>query len=418
MSFWRIVLRSLRQHLMSTLLAAFSIAIGTALLITVYNLRVQTQEKFESTGSGVDAILAPKGSPLQIVLSAIYNLEDMPGAIKWTFVKEVAGSNLITDAVSFVKGHSFGGFHVNAIEPEFFSEFEYRPGHKFSFEASLGGKGRVFEKRLEAVAGAEAAKALGITLGSRFNPVCGLRAGARAHAEEIAFTGIMAPTGTPHDYAIYIPLETVYGLEGHTDDAAAMATDESVRTVSGALIKLRRIEVAGETMMHPDIHRLKYEINQNKAAQLVVPNEVLPKLFSIIGWVTKVLTGISALVIALAGLFLFVSMYWALRERRRNIALMRALGATRRTVFALVLAEAFAIALIGAIAGVAGAHAILAAGVALIRAETGVMLSALCISLADILAVPAAVVLGVLTGVIPAVQAYRLGVLRNLQPVS
>lgn len=418
MSFLRIVLRSMRQHLMSTALAAFSIAIGTALLVTVYNLRVQTQEEFESVGGGVDAILAPKGSPLQIVLSAIYNLEDMPGEVKWSYVREVAGNDLVTNAVSFVKGHSFGEFHVNAIEKEFFSEFEYEPGRKFSFKPEEGGAGRVFDKPLEGVAGAAAAKALGIRLGDSFNPVCGLRSGAPVHKERITFVGIMAPTGTPHDQAIYIPLRTIYGLEGHSQKAAAMAEDESIRTVSGALIRLRRIEVAGETMMHPDIHRLKYEINQNKEVQLVVPNEVLPKLFAIIGWVTKVLTGISILVITMAGLFLFVSMYWALRERRRNIALMRALGATRRMVFALTLAEAFAIALVGAASGIVVAHCLLVVGVEMIHEQTGVMLSAMAVSIADILAVPAAVVLGVLTGIIPAVQAYRLGILKNLRPVS
>jgi putative ABC transport system permease protein len=417
-SFFKIVIRSLRQHLMSTLLAAFSIAIGTALLVTVYNLQVQTEDKFGSTGAGVDAILAPKGSPLQIVLSAIYNLEDMPGEIKWSLVKEVEKSHIVAETVSFVKGHSFGGFHVNAIESRFFSEFEYEPGKKFSFRTEDGGAGRVFEKPLEAVAGSEVAKALGVQLGDRFNPVCGLRTGAPVHREEIAFVGIMAPTGTPYDYAVYIPLSTVYGLEGHSKKSAAMQTDESLRTVSGALLKMQRIEVGGRSMMHPDIHSLKYELDQSKDAQLVVPNEVLPKLFSIIGWVTKVLTGISLLVIAMAVLFLFVSMYWALRERRRNIALMRALGATRGTVFALTLAEASAIALVGSVCGVLAAHAMLSVGVELIRAETGVMLSALHISLADMLAVPAAVLLGILTGLIPAVQAYRLGVLRNLQPVS
>jgi len=418
MSFFKIVLRSLRQHIMSTVLAAFSIAIGTALLITVYNLKVQTQEKFESTGSGVDAILAPKGSPLQVVLSSIYNLEDMPGEIKWTFVKEVAKSDLVTDVVSFVKGHSFGDFHVNAIERKFFTEFEYKPGKKFSFVPEDGGSGRLFEKPLEAVAGAEAAKSLGIKLGDKFNPVCGLRSGAPVHKELITYVGIMAPTGTPHDFAIYIPLTTVYGMEGHSNKSAEMAENEEVRTVSGAFIKLRRIKVGSETMIHPDIHRLKYEIDQNKGAQFVVPNEVLPKLFSIIGWVTKVLTGISILVIVIAGLFLFVSMYWALRERRRNVALMRALGATRRTVFALTLTEAFVIALIGAVFGVITAHLLLMAGVNMIRAETGVMLSATYLTIADILAIPGAVALGILTGLIPAIQAYRLGVLENLRMIS
>ncbi len=232
----------------------------------------------------------------------------------------------------------------------------------------------------------------------------------------MTFSGIMAPTGTPYDKAIYMPILTFYGLGGHDTETLMMATDESLRTVSGGLVKFRRI-LQGR-VIHPDILLLKKDLSKAPDMQLVVPGEVLPRLFAIIGWVDKVFFGISMLVLILSAMFLFVSLYWALRERRRNIALMRALGATRTTVFSLILTEAFAIAAIGAIIGLAAAHALLGVGVEYIRAETGVMLSASYISIADLLVIPGAVFLALLTGIIPAVQAYRLGVLKNLTPIS
>ena len=165
MSFWKIVLKSLRHHRFSNMLAAISIAMGIALLVAVYSFKEQSQKTFTEVGLGVDAILGPKGSPLQIVLNAIYHLEDMPGKIKWSYYKAVEGERIVEQAIPFVVGHSYGGVRVNAIDPRFLSEFEYLPGKKFTFAKEKGGQGRPFEKSHEAVAGWAAAKELNIKLG-------------------------------------------------------------------------------------------------------------------------------------------------------------------------------------------------------------------------------------------------------------
>ena len=170
--------------------------------------------------------------------------------------------------------------------------------------------------------------------------------------------------------------------------------------------------------MHPGIQDLKYNINQSTQAQLVVPNEVLPQLFGIIGWVDRVLLGIAVLVTVLALLFLLVALMSALRERRRDLALLRCLGATRRVVFGLVLCESVLIALAGALLGLAIGHGIVAVGSELIRVETGLRFSAAYLSTTDIGMLPGMLVLGLLAGLPSSLQAYRLGVLRNLAPIS
>ncbi len=415
MSFWRIVFKSLRQHALSTALAVASIALGTALLVSVVSLREQTHRAFTQEGLGVDAVLGPKGSPLQIALNALYHLEEMPGKIPWSYYQKVLHSDVVASGIPFATGHSYAGFRVNAIDRRFFTAFEYLPGRHFSFAERDGGWGRMFEANDEAVAGAEAAAALHLRPGETFCPVCGVNAGDPVHHTALRFVGALAPTGTPHDRAIYIPLVSFYTLDGHGADVQAMATDENRREISGAYLTVRRIRGGA---LHPGIQNLKYDIAQSTRAQLIIPAEVLPRLFGIIGWVDQVLMGIAALVTALALLFLFVALISALRERRRDLALMRCLGASRRTVFGLVLCESVLIALLGAALGALAGHGIVSVGSHFIRVETGLRFSAWHVSTADLFILPAAALLGMAAGAFPAIQAYRLGVLKNLTPVS
>jgi len=420
MRLWRIVLKSLRQHSLSTGFAVVNIALGVSLLIAVISLREQAHENLTQMNVGVDAILGPKGSPLTVVLNGLYHMDEMPGKIKWTYYKKVLADPIIQEGIPFCSGHSYAGFRVDAIDRRFLTDFEYlpgepgKPGKKFSFRPEDDGQGRPFGAGEEAVAGWAVAKELGIQLGQTFNPVCGVSAGP-VHKNNIQFVGIMAPTGTPHDRAIYIPLTTFYTLDGHPGATTRMAVDEQYREISGAFLKIKRIR---GNALHPGIQDLKYNINQSTEAQLVVPDEVLPKLFEIIGWVDGAFLAIAVLVTVLGTMCLLVALVSALRERRRDIALMRSIGATKQTVFGLVLCESLVISLFGGLLGLVMGHAIVWVGSQYIKAGTGLLFSWLHVSLADAALLPALVVVGILAGLFPAVQAYRIGVLKNLRPVS
>src|SRR5207237_10710646 len=152
--------RNVRRHTLSSLLALVSAVLGVALLVTVISFREQSHRHFVTEGLGVDAILGPKGSPLQIVLNALYHLDEMPGTVKWTYYEKVRRDPLVVDAIPFATGHSYAGYRVNAIDGRFFTAFEYQPGKRFSFRPEDGGRGRAFEAPGEAVAGWAVGKAL------------------------------------------------------------------------------------------------------------------------------------------------------------------------------------------------------------------------------------------------------------------
>jgi len=412
MSFWRILLHNIRRHKFSTVLALISITLGVGLLTAVVSFREQSHQHFMTEGVGVDAILGPKGSPLQIALNALYHLEEMPGKLKWTYYEKVRKDPLVVDAIPFVTGHSYAGFRVNAIDDRFLTSFEYKPGKRFSFNSDEGGQGRIFQARSEAVAGWAVAKALNIHIGDTFNPVCGVHSGDPVHMQDkITFVGIIAPTGTPHDRAIYIPLKTFYTLEGHGASVSAMATDLSQREISGAYIKLKHIRGGA---MHPGVQNLKYEIDQSTEGQLVVPSEVVPRILDIIGWVDKVMFIVGILVTLLAIMFLFVVLITALREQRRELAMMRMLGANKRTVFGLIMSEAIFLSIAGTIIGIVFGHLLVSLGSHYVAVETGMQFTSNFVSSADKWILPSIALMGTIAGFIPAIQAYQMSILRNL----
>lgn len=194
-----------------------------------------------------------------------------------------------------------------------------------------------------------------------------------------------------------------------------MAEAEEYREISGAYIKIKRIRGGA---LHPGIQDLKFSINQSDRNQLVIPNEVMPRLFHIIGWVDRVLLAIAVILTVLSALFLFFSLLSALRERRRDLALFRALGATRKTVMGLVIFEALIISLLGGLLGLALGHGLIGLGAHFIKVETGVGFTAHYLCLADWMVLPGAALLGLMAGLLPGIQAYRLGVLKNLSPIS
>lgn len=408
MSFGRILLRNLRTHRLSAALALVATALGVSLVLAVASLREQAHRHFATQGLGVDAVLGPRGSALQVALNALFHLDEMPGTLPWPVYDRVRRHEVVADAFPFVTGHSYRGFRVNGVEERFITAFECRPGRPFALR-----EGRAFARAGEAVAGAEAARLLGLRLGDRFAPTHGVRSGDPVHEEDVTtVVGLLAPTGTPHDRAIYMPLEAFYGLEGHGEHVARMEHDLETREVSGAYLKLRRVRAGA---MHPGVQQLKYEMAQSREAQLVVPNEVLPQLLHLIGWADRVISLLGALVTALGLAVLFVVLVTTLRQQRRTLAMFRMLGARRRTVCGLVLAEAALIGAGGALAGWAGGYLLVTAGAFAIARETGILFSPAYVSSAHLWVLPAMPLLGALAGLLPAWEAYGLSVLRNLR---
>lgn len=398
-----LIYRSLRQHALSTLVTAGGIALAAGLLLTVWVVKTQAQAVFAATNSGYDAVLGARGSKLQLVLNAIFHLEASPGNLNPQDLDAVRRNPMtgpaIKAAVPIAVGDNYRGWRIVGTTPQFF-DVEYLPGKKYAFASGQLFKGDA----REAVVGSFAARQLGWKVGDTFSPYHGLAFDPRAQHEEVfTVAGILAPTNSPVDRVIWIPLKGVQTMGGHDPRAAA--------DVSAVLIQLRA-PTAGlmlDTMINKQGNRLTFAYPIGA---------IVADLFNKIGWFDRVLTLIAWLVAVVAAGSVLVGIYSSMSARARDLAILRALGARRRTVFGAVIGEAAAIGLLGSLAGFA-VFAGLSAGVAaLIQAQTGVVLEPLRWNDVFWWAPAALSGLTVLGGVVPAVKAYRVPVAETIAPIS
>jgi putative ABC transport system permease protein len=396
-----IVYRSLRQHAFSTLITAASLALAAGLLLTVWMVRAEAQKSFLQTTTAFDAVLGARGSKLQLVLNSIFHLEASPGNLAWQDYEIIRRNPAVKVAIPIAVGDNLRGYRIVGTIPEMFTQVEYAPGRTYDVVAG----GRLFAgDAKEAVVGSFAAGRLGLRVGDTFHPFHGLTYDPTLqHADIFTVVGILKPTNTPLDRVILIPIKGVQTMSGHDPRAA---TD-----ISAVLIKLHS-GTAG-FMMDMMINK-----QGNRLTFAYPVSGILVDLFSKISWFDQVLALVAYLVALVASASVLASIYNSMNARKRDIAILRALGARRRLVFGAVVAESACIGALGALAGY-GVYAVLFASVArIIRAQTGVVLS--LSEMHPVLAyAPAALVaLCALGGVVPAFKAYRIPVAENLAPVS
>jgi len=395
-----LIRRSLRQHLLSTVITALSIALAGGLLMAVWVVKVQSQTTFTQVNTGFDAVLGARGSKLQLVLNAIFHLEASPGnvaAADYEFIKRHPAVKL---AVPIAVGDNLRGFRIVGTAPEFFSEVEYAPGRRFGLAA-----GKVFDSTTkEAVLGSFAARKLGLNVGDIFHPFHGLVYDEKnQHAETYTVTGILAPSNTPVDKVIWIPIHGLQTMSGHDPRAA---TD-----VSAVLIQLKS-PTAGFML------DLMYNKQGNRLTFAYPVGAIMAELFNKIGWFDQVLTLIAYLVAFVSTLGVLVAIYNSMAARRRDIAILRALGAHRGTIFSAIVLEAAVIGLLGMLAAFVVYGGIVTGVAVIIRAQTGVLLEAWIFSPVMLWAPAGMIALCALGGLVPAWKAYRTDIADNLVPVS
>ncbi len=391
--------RSLRQHALSTLVTAFSIALAGGLLMSVWAVRTQSQAVFTGVNAGFDAVLGARGSKLQLVLNAVFHLEASPGNVAWEDYLTIARHPNVALAIPLAVGDNFRGYRLAGTLPELFTRAEFAPGRHFTLRPG----GEFFDPtRREAVVGSFAAQKLGLRRGDQFHPYHGLTFNeADQHAETYVVVGILEPSNTPADRVIWIPLEGLQSMSGHATN--------TVSELSAVLVKLK--SAAGGFAMDQ-----AYNKQGNRLTFAWPIGQVMVELFRKIGWFDEILALVADLVALVATASILAGIYNSMNERRREIAILRALGARRSIICGAILGEAAAIAAFGMAAAFGGYASIMVTAAGVIRAQTGVVLDPWQFNPVMVFAPVILIALGALAGVIPALKAYRTPVAEHLVP--
>jgi putative ABC transport system permease protein len=457
MNLFRMAIRSLLLRKTATLLTAGGVALGVMLVCAVLVLEHQVRTSYSNQGSGFPIVVGAKGSPLQLVLNTVYHVDRSPGLMPFRTYRELAAQNWVKLAVPYALGDAFHGFRVVAttdavFDPAFkplpdvnvtikegrplrsdpaavdaaIAEIEekakkgaFAPDSRDSeHEHHEEGEGGASE----AVVGATVAEKLGLAIGDKIEPTHGVE-GGKAHEHEHFWTlvGIMHRTGTALDRVIFVNLESFYGIDEHQAGAVIPNTTD-VGLSSVILVPKSPIYKA---MMLP-------ALSKRADIQAVSPAEEIKKLLSIVGRIDQVILFVAILTVIVSLIGVAVALFNTINERRREIAIMRAIGARRRSILAQVVAEATAIGIFGALVGILLSHLLIFALAGPIAEASGFTPEPFAWTplfaaegAAGARGVPAevAVLAGVLAvcalaGLLPAVNGYRTDVASNLAPTS
>lgn len=414
---WLLVRRSLWQHAFSTLVTMFCVALGSGLVMAVFGIQKQAEDAFTGGPVGFDAVLGARGSQLQLVLNTVFHLETSPGNIPWTLYEEVRKRPYVELAIPYAVGDNYRGFRIVGTTDELFTKFEFQAGRKFAIRPP----GRVFDPELrEAVIGSEVAREAGLTINSTFNPYHGLTFNEKEkHDEQYVVVGVMEPTHSPSDRVVWIPIEGIFRLGRHTlrgtgkefTPVPGQKIPDESKEVSAVMLKLKSPQAG--TQLYTEVN------HQGKVATLAWPiGKTMAEIFAKLGWVSRVLELVAYLVIFVAAASILATIYNTISERRREFAILRALGARRRIVFSAIVLQAAAIAGMGSVLGYAVYAGILWAAMAIVREQTGVVLDVYAVHPILWLTPPLMIALGAVAGVLPAFRAYATDVATNLAPSS
>lgn len=403
-----LALKSLLNRRGTALLMLVAIALSVSLLLGVERLRTQARTSFANTISGTDLVVGARTGAAALLLQTVFRIGYAANNVSWQAYQEIARHPRVRWSIPISLGDSHRGFAVVGTNADYFRHYRYGDKRPLEFAA-----GRPFEDLYDAVLGAEVARALGYRLNDTIVVAHGaVDAGAARHDDKpFHVVGILKKTGTPVDRAVHVSLE---GLEAiHLDWQAGMrvpgaavsaeaarAQDLTPRSITAFLLGLDS---------RAAVFYVQRYVNEYRKEPLlaILPGVVLQELWSVIGVAEQALLAVGALV-ALVGLSgMVTALLTGLNERRREMAVLRAVGARPRHVFALVAGEAVALTLGGIVLGMALLHVALLIAQPLIQAELGLHIAIGLPSANEWLWLVCVLAAGVLASLWPARRAYR-----------
>lgn len=416
MSIWRIAWGYLWNKKVPTLLTILSVALAVGLIASVLTLREETRKRFEEESQAFDLVVGAKGSPLQLVLSTVYFMDAATGIIDidlWHRFEE--DKENVQAAYPINLGDTYAGYRIVGTVPAL---FQHKWVNSYGVERApfTLAEGRYFEQPMEVVLGALVAQQAGLKVGDTFVSVHGnidmsemtsLGNLVQDHSDmPYKVVGILKSSNSPFDRAIYTPLEsTWHAHEGHMETAAGEPID--VRTKISAV--LLQLDSPGSRWTYQET------IRETTNAMAAIPIDEIAKLYDqLLGTVKTVLMAIGYLVVVISAISIMIGLYLSIQQRRRDLAIMRALGASSGEIFGSVLIEALLVTLLGIIAGWFIGNLVTFTMGQYLQQRFGLVISSFGLVPGELTAFATVALVGILAGVLPAWQAYDSDVAKDL----
>lgn len=431
-----IVLRSIRVRLLASSVTVAMVAIAVALLLVLMSLREAASQAFRRGTGNIHLLVSADASPLVGVLNGLFYANAPANPIAWAKYEEIKNSFPWQWAIPTQLGDSFRGSPVMATTPEFLSNFEPVSGKPFQFAS-----GKAFAEDFQVVAGSQAASEYGLSVGQKivFSHGTGAsREGGHEHADHpYEVVGILNSTGSAHDRALFTNLQSTWIIHAedrrekaeqaaHEEEAehdhahdhehvdAADLTDAD-KLVTGILLRLpTRPGSDASASIAAQFDRLRRDM----AITVAQPAQQIGRLMAIVGDIDWLFLAMAVVVLVSSAISIMLAMVASMELRRRQVAVLRVLGASAWRVFALAITESTLIGLIGSILGAILAFGGSAIASTILAQRIGITVAGTIDPRSAALVIAGAVALAALAGIIPAIKSYRTPVARHLRPIA
>lgn len=348
-----LALRSLWARKITAILTIVSIAAAILLFVAVENLRQGARTSFERTISDTDVIVGARSSPINLVLFSVFQIGDPTNNVTWETYEDIKTRKDVAWAVPISLGDSHRGFRVVGTSPDYFQYYKYADSQSIAFR-----DGEVFDDLFDVVIGAQVARELEYETGQKLTLAHGLGGTSFVNHDDLPFTitGVLKPTGTPVDRSVYVSLSAIEAihagwLSGTPTPRSRLNTPEKLRTKTLTPESITAIFVGATSRVRS--LGLQRDLNTYAAEplQAVIPGVALSQLWNVVSVVERALALVSGFVIAVGLIGILTSILTSLNERRREMAILRAMGARGRHIIALLVSEAALLAFIGSVLG-------------------------------------------------------------------
>lgn len=404
-----LAIQSMTARRFTTLLTILSIALSVALLVGVERVRQGARESFAHTISKTDLIVGARGGTIQLLLYTVFRMGSATGNISYGTYQKIRQLPEVAWTIPYSLGDSYRGFRVVGTNEDFYKHYRYRSDRQPTFASGEAPKG-VFDVAL----GHSVARKLHLNIGDKIALSHGVgEVSFQNHGDKpFRVVGILDSTATPIDRSLYVTLEGLEALHIDWKDGAPPMPGEEL---SPEDLTQRPLPVTQVTAFllgaksRMDVLRLQRELNQWEEEPLmaVIPGVALSELWEGISYAEDGLRVVSAFVVVVGLLGMLVSIYNSLAERRREMAILRSVGAGPALIVSLMVLESFLLTLCGLLLGVGLLYGILFVVQPILDQQFGIYIPITAPGVNELAYLATISVLSLILGLVPAYRAYR-----------
>ncbi len=384
MNIFKLGIKNVTAKPLPTGLSLLLLSLGVALISLMLQTERHLKEQMSANIQGIDMVVGAKGSPLQLILSAVFQVDVPTGNIKMEEANSLLGNRLIDYGIPLSYGDSYNGFRIVGTDQRY--------PENYAMELA---DGSLWSQSMEVTIGSAVAKKTGLTLGGKFQGSHGLSEGGHVHeGQDYLVTGIFEPSGSVVDQLILTDLQSVWDIHdshAHAEDEHHKESQEQKKEGDSTAHSHEEDPDHGHETQNPEDEDHEHEdgheherevgenhshsedreitallvkfknplglvqlprmVNENTNMQAALPNYELNKLFSLMGVATTTMNIVAMIVIMVSGISVFISLYLSLRERTYEMALLRTYGASRRQLLGMIFQEGIVITIAGFLLG-------------------------------------------------------------------